>query len=214
MSDDSFAPESNDIIIPSFSQRDDTTPAENEIHCLGIEWDAQQERCRSRYHVQADSEPDSQSQSPPRPSALAATKTITELYEPNEALDSQANSQEWLQAQLEKQDSECKIEAGQGELVADNSADSHLDFELLRLQYNDMEADQDKFQAECKHLQAKLRETEVSLRFFQRETGRWRWAAASMHTKIQGFLRELGAAAMVLRFPDGPPANPKISTFL
>lgn len=77
-----------------------------------------------------------------------------------------------------------------------------------------MEAERDEAQAECIRLrtelaqaQAKLRETQTSLKFFQKETGRWRWAAASAHTKIQAFLRDLGAAAMVLRFPDGKPSG-------
>lgn len=88
-----------------------------------------------------------------------------------------------------------------------------LDFELLRIQFFEMEEERDvaqadcaRLRAECVRLQAKLTETERSLEFFQRETGRWRWAAASSRTKIERVLRELGEAATVLAFPDGTPA--------
>jgi ATPase subunit of ABC transporter with duplicated ATPase domains len=51
--------------------------------------------------------------------------------------------------------------------------------------------------------QAEIAALKKSLQFFQSETGRWRWAAASSHTKIQSVMHILAGTADVLRAPDG-----------
>ncbi|KAJ7807467.1 hypothetical protein B0H14DRAFT_3152448 [Mycena olivaceomarginata] len=75
-----------------------------------------------------------------------------------------------------------------------------LDFDLLRLQCNDLEEARDKAQQECAELRTEctrlrqeLDQHRVSLAFFGAETGRWRWAAASAHTKLEKAMRELRA---------------------
>ncbi|KAJ7839406.1 hypothetical protein B0H13DRAFT_2366860 [Mycena leptocephala] len=226
MSDDdgSYAPSSDDVIFPGFSQRDETVQeVEQENYRLGLEYEAQQQRREIRAQLAlwsiesiTDSRDDLQ---PPRASALTARNDIQGFYQPNEALDSQATSQQWLEARVRGGLQEVE-EEWENELAApamnheENYTEDTLDFELLRLQYYEVETERDEAQAECIRLrtelaqaQAKLRETQTSLKFFQKETGRWRWAAASAHTKIQAFLRDLGAAAMVLRFPDGQPSG-------
>ncbi|KAJ7488710.1 hypothetical protein B0H11DRAFT_1912862 [Mycena galericulata] len=184
MSDHNYYPgTSDDIEAPCFSQRDETSKD------LGEKYDdiikaglAQQNARRIKARALADNTGASDSDI-----LLAAQDSTTTAHGGMDTEDSP------------------KLESSLDD-------DAQLDFELLRLEYFDMEADRDQAQAECVRLQnectrleGKLKETQVSLRFFQGETGRWRWAAASAHTKIQSFARELLAAAMVLRFPDGQP---------
>ncbi|KAJ7814412.1 hypothetical protein B0H14DRAFT_1419305 [Mycena olivaceomarginata] len=216
MSDDylqSDDPMSEDIYIPCYSQREETAQEVTEqILRLGVQYDAQQNR-RAMRLSQPTQNTETGHRLTPRPSARVAQQKITSLYQPKEALDSEADSQEWLEGQVQlngREDSEPKdrVSAGSG-----TNDDAQLDFELLRIQFFEMEEERDvaqadcaRLRAECVRLQAKLTETERSLKFFQRETGRWRWAAASSRTKIERVLRELGEAATVLAFPDGTPA--------
>ncbi|KAJ7729485.1 hypothetical protein B0H14DRAFT_2999733 [Mycena olivaceomarginata] len=177
MSDDylqSNDPMSDDIYIPCYSQREETAQEVTEqILCLGVHQRTQNTETGNRLT--------------PRPSARIAQQKITSLYQPKEALDLEADSQEWLEGQVQlngQEDSEPKdrVSAGSGTNV----------FET--------EEERDVAQADCARLRAE------SLEFFQRETGQWRWAAASSCTKIERVLRELGEAATVLAFPDGTPA--------
>jgi len=242
MSDnDSLPPSSDDILIPGFSQRHETADeVEQQYLRLEIEYAAQQQHreiraqrthlscgsSRGINNTNGDGGYNTDNAPTPRASALRARDEIKVFYEPKEALDSQTNSQEWLEAQTRpaegsegssppaEEDWECDLAAPLTARKEENMDDAQLDFELLRLQFYEMEDQRDqtqaecaRLQAECARLQAKLRETQTALKFFQKETGRWRWAAASTHTKIQAFLRDLGTAAMVLRFPDGQPSG-------
>ncbi|KAJ7436398.1 hypothetical protein FB451DRAFT_1417450 [Mycena latifolia] len=113
-----------------------------------------------------------------------------------------------------------------------SASDDNLDLDLLRLQYNDLEAAHESLkekydslheehaclQKAFSQLQAEFHPYKVSLPFFQRELGKWRWAAANVYTRIEAAMREyttggdqkkltasMQAVLGVLRHPDGLP---------
>jgi hypothetical protein len=141
MSDDylqSDDPMSEDIYIPCYSQRDETAQeVTEEILRLGVQYDAQQHRREIRFSQRMQNT-ETGNRLTPRPSARVAQQKITRyvlvihisnilfnsaiicsLYQPKEALDSEADSQEWLEAQVQlngREDSEPKdrVSAGSG----------------------------------------------------------------------------------------------------
>ncbi|KAJ7226205.1 hypothetical protein C8J57DRAFT_1535372 [Mycena rebaudengoi] len=194
--DDSYIPSSDadSIDIQGFSQRDETR---EEVEQLIHEQLATNDRIRERRQKR---ESEHTKGSPYlRPSALSAGRTNKEYFQPGAALDSQTDSQQWLRGQCSGQD-------------VLHPAGDETDLDLLRLQLGNVEAERDKLQEERDHLRQEcvnLRETlaqaNISLKFFQKETGKWRWAAARGYTKIQAALNDLGMASTVLRHPDGEP---------
>ncbi|KAJ7333235.1 hypothetical protein DFH08DRAFT_880901 [Mycena albidolilacea] len=218
--DSDYHPSSDDVIIPGFSQRDDTHE-ETTAHFLdlGRQFEAQQRRREKR----AQRPISAGGNHTPRASALAARTEIDHFYQPNEALDSQATSQAWLDARLDaRAQSLPALIPGEEEsgisalavLDCSTNDEKELEFELLRLQYYEMEAERnslkaerDSAQDECTHLAAQcqqlrdaLRETQVSLRSFQQETEQRVWASASANTRVQTIMRETGCV-VVSSFP-------------
>ncbi|KAJ7795968.1 hypothetical protein B0H14DRAFT_2620378 [Mycena olivaceomarginata] len=202
---------SDNVVIPCFSQRDDTYE-ETTAHFLdlGRQFEAQQRHREKR------------AQRPISTSGDHMPRAI--FYQPNEALDSQATSQAWLDARLDARAQSLPApipgeeESGISALaVSDCSTndEKELEFELLRLQYYEMEAERNSLKAErdsaqdecthlaaqCQQLQDALRETQVSLRSFQQEMEQRVWASASANTRVQAIMRELQAVSLFLRFP-------------
>lgn len=75
-----------------------------------------------------------------------------------------------------------------------------IEYDLLRLHCDDLKEERDKAQEEsaelreeCKRLRQELDQHRVSLAFFTGETGRWRWAAANAHTRLETAMRCLQA---------------------
>ncbi|KAJ7104567.1 hypothetical protein C8R43DRAFT_1141000 [Mycena crocata] len=128
----------------------------------------------------------------------------------------------------QRDETSAQLSAGLGEIYAKREArhaanlasvHSELDIDLLRVQFNDMEVERDNAQEEAAELhkecislreenaklKAELDQYKRSLKFFQKETGRWRWAAAHAHTRIQTAMREfrgaMEGASEALRHP-------------
>ncbi|KAJ7893129.1 hypothetical protein B0H14DRAFT_3427612 [Mycena olivaceomarginata] len=100
--DSDYHPSSDDVIIPDFSQRDTYEETTAHFLDLGRQFEAQQ-RCREK---RAQRPISTSGDHAPRASALAARteidqQVLTFFYQPNEALDSQATSQAWLDARLD-----------------------------------------------------------------------------------------------------------------
>ncbi|KAJ6578547.1 hypothetical protein B0H19DRAFT_1371297 [Mycena capillaripes] len=79
--------------------------------------------------------------------------------------------------------------------------DNGVDLDLLILHCSELEEERDRAQEECLLLRGEkekivqeLRQCKRSLTFFQKETGRWRWAAANADTRVRTVLREFRAA--------------------
>ncbi|KAJ6579930.1 hypothetical protein DFH09DRAFT_1360603 [Mycena vulgaris] len=109
MSDHSYCPgSSDDVWVPGFSQRDDNEEAVRaEIQRYEAAINSQQERRRQKLALARleaegyaeDADTAAERAPTPRPTALAAMAVNHGFYQPMGALDSQANSQEWLAAQ-------------------------------------------------------------------------------------------------------------------
>ncbi|KAK7008239.1 hypothetical protein R3P38DRAFT_2948524 [Favolaschia claudopus] len=171
----------------------------------------------------------------PGDTSLNTESDYTRLYNTGAALDSDVGSQEWM-AML------CDPETPRSGalyihlrdatlnllllLEASSEASSstqkapvfdQLDFELLRLEYSDMEADRDQELAENEYLRNKytelesknvqleqqLTEARASLRFFEAEMLRWKAAATSASLQMQTWSKGLSAAAQSLEHPPG-----------
>ncbi|KAJ7778811.1 hypothetical protein DFH07DRAFT_766012 [Mycena maculata] len=88
----------------------------------------------------------------------------------------------------------------------DDRTDLDLDLDLLQLQCNDLEAECDRakdesasLREECDRLkeenaklEAELHQYKVSIAFFRKETGRWRWAAANARTRLDSAMQHFG----------------------
>ncbi|KAJ7757920.1 hypothetical protein B0H16DRAFT_1457491 [Mycena metata] len=75
-----------------------------------------------------------------------------------------------------------------------------MDFDLLRLRCNDLEEERDNAQRESakltregEELRQELHQLRVSLAFFTKETGRWRWVAANARTRLETAMRVMRA---------------------
>ncbi|KAJ7358208.1 hypothetical protein DFH08DRAFT_953394 [Mycena albidolilacea] len=140
-------PMSEDIIIPCYSQRDETAQeVTEEILCLGVQFDAQQHR-RAMRLSQRMQNIETGNRLTPRPSARVAQQ---KNYQPKEALDSEADSQEWLEGQVQlngREDSKPKdrVSAGLG-----TNDDAQLDFELLHIHFFETEEERDVAQADAR----------------------------------------------------------------
>ncbi|KAJ7810167.1 hypothetical protein B0H14DRAFT_3757942 [Mycena olivaceomarginata] len=68
---------------------------------------------------------------------------------------------------------------------ATSHQDLDLELDLLRLQCKNLEEQCGNLRAECDRLRNEFHQHQLSLTFFQRETGRWRWAAANAGHALQ-----------------------------
>ncbi|KAJ7696533.1 hypothetical protein B0H17DRAFT_1130930 [Mycena rosella] len=102
----------------------------------------------------------------------------------------------------------------EAKLARRNEEDRNLDLDLLSLKYGELEAEHDNLQEKYDSLceeHARLQEEhtklaadfhpyKISLPYFQRETGRWRWAAANGYTRITAAMREFMAGGGLPEF--------------
>jgi uncharacterized protein (DUF3084 family) len=86
-------------------------------------------------------------------------------------------------------------------LIISTDPDNDVDIDLLILHCSELEEERDRAQEECLLLRSEkdkivqeLSQCKRSLTFFQKETGRWRWAAANADTRVRTVLREFQAA--------------------
>ncbi|KAJ7836515.1 hypothetical protein B0H13DRAFT_1913007 [Mycena leptocephala] len=92
------------------------------------------------------------------------------------------------------------------------------DINLLLLHCQELEQERDKALEKCRHLQnehdktsEQLRQCKLALTFFQKETGRWRWAAANAHTRMQSAVRDFQTTLGTLATVSDKLRNPRQS---
>ncbi|KAJ7115665.1 hypothetical protein C8R44DRAFT_927106 [Mycena epipterygia] len=191
-----------EVIIPGFSQRDETSDEVDKL--IQALYDKSANRAARRAVIEADE---------------AARRTELEAQSESATTQSRTRSRSRSPPIPPKR-----------QRRGDDS--NEIDLELLRLQYGDMEAerdgaqeqvlslqaDYDQLRTEHRKLQFELQQYKGSLSFFQKETGRWRWAAANAFTRITTAMREfqgggemakfiaaMGVVSDVLKHPDGKP---------
>jgi hypothetical protein len=103
-------------------------------------------------------------------------------------------------------------------LVPHTGCSTDRDIDLLLLHCQELEQERDKALEKCRHLQnehdktsEQLRQCKLALTFFQKETGRWRWAAANAHTRMQSAVRDFQTTLGTLAAVSDELRNPRQS---